>query len=49
MSSLKIIHSLDFGSLIRQANNAGITKESYIDIIKQGETYILLYEDKGED
>lgn len=41
---IEYIFARDLAELIRFANIEGITKKSYIDIIKQGETLVLLYE-----
>lgn len=47
MEEIRVIYSQDIGDLVRKANNLEVRKENYIDIVKQGEIFIMLYEYKG--
>lgn len=47
MSKLKYIYQRDLGALVDNANKIGLKKEDIIDIIKQGEIFVLIYE--GEE
>ena len=43
MGEIRVIYSTDFKSLIREANKLGITKDNYIDTIKDNNLFIMIY------
>lgn len=43
MGGLKYVFGRDIRSLLENANIEGVTKETYVDIVKEGETFILIY------
>lgn len=43
MGEIRIVYDTNIGHLIEKANEEGVNKDNYIDIVKQGEAYILLY------